>query len=259
MQSKDMREIIEAMDEDGLNEMVVEAFHRILVHYAFWMMETLHQFGGEKTMELESRVWEADFANQIKRLSKTLGFSLNPKGIPTAISEMTREGRIDLLEKLGVNWLANDGIWFQAVENEKGMIDAKRVNDTCWMRFSPFEAGRIKRHLGLSEQPGLEGLKKALAFRMYALINRQSVEDIDENSFIFRMNECRVQSARKRKGLPDYPCKSAGLVEYPYFASSVDKRIITECVGCPPDAHPEDWYCAWKFTLKNHQGTDSGL
>ena len=52
---------------------------------------------------------------------------------------------------------------------------------------------------------------------MYANINVQSIEDEGPNSFIFRMNDCRVQSARKQK-LDDYPCKSAGLIEYTYFA-----------------------------------------
>ena len=64
------------------------------------------------------------------------------------------------------------------------------------------------------------------------------------------MDECRVQVARKRKGLDDYPCKSAGLVEYAYFARAFDARIKTECIGCPPDAHPDDWYCAWRFSLE---------
>ena len=53
-----------------------------------------------------------------------------------------------------------------------------------------------------------------------------------------------------KKNLPDYPCKSAGLVEYTYFARAIDPRIQTECIGCPPDAHPDDWYCAWRFSLK---------
>ena len=65
----------------------------------------------------------------------------------------------------------------------------------------------------------------------------------------FQMNDCRVQSARKRKGLDDYPCKSGGLVEYTYFARSIDERIKTECIGCPPDDHPEDWFCAWRFYM----------
>ena len=64
-----------------------------------------------------------------------------------------------------------------------------------------------------------------------------------------QMNECRVQSARKRRGLPDYPCKSAGVVEYTHFATGMDPRITTECIGCPPDPHPEEWYCAWRFRL----------
>jgi len=39
-------------------------------------------------------------------------------------------------------------------------------------------------------------------------------------------------------------------VEYTYFARSIDDRIETVCIGCPPDAHPDGWYCAWRFTLR---------
>jgi hypothetical protein len=95
----------------------------------------------------------------------------------------------------------------------------------------------------------LEGLKKALRFRLYACINTQTIIDDTEQSIIFQMNDCRVQSARKRKGLTDYPCKSAGLVEYRTFAETIDGRIKTECIGCPPDQHPAQWFCSWKFYL----------
>jgi hypothetical protein len=153
---------------------------------------------------------------------------------------MPKEDLDALAGDIGKNWLAGDGIWFQAVERAYGMNDAKRCNDSCWGHFSPFEAWSIKRFLGLGERPGLEGLRKALRFRMYALINVQSIVDDGPGSIIFRMNDCRVQSARKRKGLADYPCKSAGLVEYTRFAEAIDPRIKTECVGCPPDTHPDE-------------------
>ena len=102
----------------------------------------------------------------------------------------------------------------------------------------------------MKKNPGLEGLKKALQFRLYAFINEQSLADETETSFIFRMNKCRVQDARKRKGLADYPCKSGGLVEYTTFAETIDSRIKTECICCPPDMHPDEFYCAWKFFIE---------
>ncbi|RLB73572.1 MAG: cytosolic protein, partial [Deltaproteobacteria bacterium] len=106
------------------------------------------------------------------------------------------------------------------------------------------------RLIGLGDQPGLDGLKEALKLRLYAYVNEQSIVDETDSSFVFQMNQCRVQNSRKRKGLDDYPCKSAGMVEYPRFATAIDKRIKTECIGCPPDPHPEEWFCAWKFTLE---------
>jgi hypothetical protein len=245
-----MAEMLEQADQKLLVRLVVDAIHRTVVHYGYWFAQVEHQLGIEQSMAIEREVWPASRGNQMKRLGKRLGFPVLDDGTPTALAEMSAADLVNLLRDLGVNWLANDGIWFQAVERDQGMNDAKRCNDTCWTRYSPFEARRIKDLLGLPEHPGLDGLRQALAFRMYALINRQSIEEVDEHSFIFRMNDCRVQAARKRKGLPDYPCKTAGLVEYPYFARAIDPRIETECIGCPPDPHPEDWYCAWKFTLR---------
>ncbi len=244
----DMNKIINEADDALLVKMAMDSFRRIMVHYGQWMAQVEHQLGMEKAMEVEAEVWGASFGNQFKRLAKIFGFEIKD-GAPAHLHSMSKEEKIDLLKNLGVNWLANDGIWFQAVEKKYGMNDAKRCNDSCWTRYSPFEAERIKGLLGLPKNGGIPALKQGLAFRMYALINKQSIEDVDDNCIIFRMNECRVQLARKRKGLEDYPCKSVGLVEYPYFARTIDSRIETECIGCPPDKHPDDWFCAWKFTV----------
>lgn len=136
------------------------------------------------------------------------------------------------------------------MEFEYGMNDAKRCNDSCWAQFSPFEAWSIRRILNLPEKPGLAGLKKALEYRLYNFINKQSFAEETENNFVFRMNECRVQLARKRKGLADYPCKSGGMVEYTSFAEAIDSRIKTRVIACPPDPHPENYYCSWEFYIE---------
>jgi hypothetical protein len=76
-------------------------------------------------------------------------------------------------------------------------------------------------------------------------INVQSIIDEGPSMIVFKMNDYRVQFIRKSKGLKGYPCKSGGLVEYTNSARAIDSRIKTECLGCPPDAHPEEWFCAW--------------
>ncbi len=228
--------------------LVVDYFHRTIMHYAMWYAEVEHQFGPEKAREILEIAYTKSYSIQMKRLAAILGFELI-NDIPKPLLDMPKEKLEELKKSAAVNWLANDGVWFQAVEFTRGMFDAKRCNDTCWGYFSPFEAWSIKRFLNLPAEPGLKGLKKALEFRLYASVNKQSVTDEKPDSFVFRMNECRVQNARKRKGLEDYPCKSGGLVEYTTFVESIDKRIKTECIACPPDKHPEEWICSWRFSI----------
>jgi len=64
------------------------------------------------------------------------------------------------------------------------------------------------------------------------------------------MRDCRVQSARRRKDLPLFPCKSVGIVEYSEFARTIDIRIDTQCIGCPPDLEAgKEFYCGWRFSI----------
>ncbi|MFO7709887.1 MAG: DUF6125 family protein [Desulfobacterales bacterium] len=240
---------IDDLDHAELVRFILDIIHRSVLHYGLWFTEVRHQMGTARALGVLKTAYERSLEIQMNRLSKVFGFELEG-GLPKALLETDRAGLKALLEGFCTNWLANDGVWFQAVEFKDGMNDAKRCNDSCWGQFSPIEAWSIKRLLALPERPGLAGLTQALGFRIYAQINTQSIIEEGPDSLVFRMNECRVQSARKRKGLDDYPCKSAGLVEYTYFARSIDERVRTECIGCPPDPHPDDWSCAWRFTLR---------
>ena len=239
---------IDDLNHEETARFILDLFHRTMIHHALWFTEVRHQMGMEKALELLQTATRTSYDIQMRHLAKALGFAL-VDGIPGPLLAMDDGALRALRDRAAKNWLVGDGVWFQAVEASEGMGEAKRCNDSCWAHFSPFEASSIRQMLGLPENSGLAGLKRALGFRVYGCINKQSIVDETPESFVFRMDECRVQEARKRKGLADYPCKSAGVVEYSYFARAIDKRIATECIGCPPDAHPEEWYCAWKFIL----------
>ncbi len=238
------------LDNSLKTKFITDMVTRMVVHYGLWFTEIRHQMGMEKALKMLETTTEKSVSIGLKRLSEVFGFELED-GLPKSFLEMDEKKINDVMGALAKNWLVNDGVWFQSVEFDQGMNEAKRCNDSCWAQFSPYEAATIKNFLGLDEHPGLEGLKKALNFRMYSIINKQSIVDEGPQSFVFQMNDCRVQSARKRKKLEDYPCKSAGLVEYTYFARAIDGRIKTECIGCPPDFHPDEWFCAWRFRLNN--------
>lgn len=165
------------------------------------------------------------------------------------LAALDREELIGLFRDAARNWLAHDGTWFLAVEKEHGIEAAIRADTEAWRHFTVIEAKRIMERHGIREGGGIPALVTALSFRLYAFINKQEVVEQTGKRVVFRMLDCRVQSARKRKALPDFPCKPVGLVEYGLFAKTIDPRISTRCVFCPPDEHPEDSYCAWEFTI----------
>ena len=230
-------------------EQILETIRLTAAHYGLWLAETVHQSGLQTALEAEQAAGD----RLMSIINRKLAGILDGKTLRDLLADLDESRLLQLQEALHTSWLAADGVWFQAVEKNSGMDEAKRVNDTCWARFAPLEAYRIKARLGLPEHPGLHGLKQALTCRMYAYINEWDFVDETTDAFTFRMNRCRVQDARMRKGLADYPCKSGGTVEYTGFARTVDSRIQTECIGCPPDPHPAEWVCAWRFTLPGKQ------
>ena len=93
------------------------------------------------------------------------------------------------------------------------MEEAIRIDAAAWARFS---LSRKDHKIFKIPQMAEFGPKQALA-EAYAFVNKQEIIDIDENRIVFRMNDCRVQSARKRKNMPDF-LQTVGLVEYESFA-----------------------------------------
>lgn len=164
------------------------------------------------------------------------------------IERLSREELLKLIQVYAKNWLAHDGCWFLAVEEKYGMETAIDLDAKSWERFAVAEAKRIMKEFDIPPNGGLQALEKTLQYRLYAAINLQEVEWVNDKTMIFRMLECRVQKTRREKNLPDFPCKSVGSVEFSQFAKSVDPRIKTRCLTCPPDP-VSDFYCSWEFTI----------
>ena len=166
------------------------------------------------------------------------------------LDALTREELIELLEITAKDLIALDGTWFQSLEREQGMDAAMEHDRTAWRRFVPSEARRLKKLLGLSDSCGLEGLAEALPLRCTSLANEWEIRWEDDGSLAFRITDCRVQNALKRKGMDFHPCKSVGELEYAGFAAGLDDRIQCECVSCYPAIADDTCNCAWRFRME---------
>ncbi len=165
------------------------------------------------------------------------------------IEDLSREELIELTKVFAKNWIAHDGSWFLSIEEKYGMDMAIEMDIEAWRKFTVVEAKRLMQFLSLDKNSGIDGLKKALAFRLYSSLNEDEIVKVSDTVLEYRVKTCRVQQARRRKGLKDFPCKQVGIVEYSLFAETIDSRFKTEVVSCPPEITNSDYYCFWRFTL----------
>ncbi len=166
------------------------------------------------------------------------------------LNSMSKEELIKIINMYAKNWLAHDGSWFLALEETDGLEKAMEIDRKSWERFTVIEAKRIMKEFNIPVGSGLDGLEKALKLRMYARVNVDKIERPSKNKLIYKMITCRVQSARERKNLPLFPCKSIGIVEYTGFAETIDPRIKTKVIAAPPDKMERDFHCGWEFTIE---------
>ena len=167
-----------------------------------------------------------------------------------AIDSMTIDELKNAIKDSSKLWLAHDGLWFQAVEKVYGMDAAVDADTEAWKIFTKLEAKRILSRIGVEKGKGdIETLATALRHRLYANINEMKIER-SGNKLRMTMVDCRVQSARKRKNLEPFKCKSVGIWEYSNFALTINPKFKTKCNFCPPDPIPDDCYCQWEFELQ---------
>jgi hypothetical protein len=173
--------------------------------------------------------------------------------MPASIMGQLLENCTKELKDAAKNWIAMDGLWFQAVEQHYGMEAAVLLDQKVWKQYAVTEARRIKERLHLPEQGGLDALAIAFTNRLFSHVNETEILRPDKKSLVVTTKTCRVQAARERKGMPLFPCRSVGMVEFPVFARTIDPRVRTECLSCPPETKEGTPYCSWKFTLE-HEG-----
>ena len=144
-----------------------------------------------------------------------------------------------------------DGFWFLGVEQTYGYDAAITMNEKVWHRMGKIMTREIIERFSIEEK-GLKGLARVLRYSPWTMISEFDVEEKDDE-VIISIPHCASQEARLKKGVGEYNCKEMHLGEFMNMIEEIDGNIEVECLFAPPDPHPKDLFCKWRFTMNKEK------
>jgi len=166
----------------------------------------------------------------------------------TIFEDMTAPELRRYIEFLLRHYRVMDSFWYIYLSEGFGEAAADLVNEKVWGKVPALAVRDLIKKFDLGEG-GLRGFVQALHYWPWHILVGYEIEE-KPHEVIVTVPSCPTQVARLKRGLPEYRCKEMHRAEFESFAREIDPRIRTQCVFAPPDPHPPERFCTWRFFLE---------